>query len=209
MIKTIIFDLDNTLMKWEDEYIFALKNVIKKLNLDYSEEQIELLDRNLVRYADEHKMYEREKFCDYLNKRFNLNLPYEFFDLLIEEQTKCYREFTESEIDVLEYLSSKYELVVLSNWITYTQRKRLENAGILKYFSKVSGGDEHEVKPSLKAFDIIDKKEECVMVGDDIKNDILPALKLGMKAILITNKNVKMDNRYKRIKKLEELKEIL
>ena len=107
------------------------------------------------------------------------------------------------------YLKSKYKLVVLSNWFTYTQKKRLENAGILKYFSKVSGGDERELKPSLKAFDIVDKKQECVMIGDSIRNDIEPALKCGMQAILLTNKNVKKNLRYRQIRKLEDLKEML
>ena len=209
MIKTIIFDLDFTLMDWEDEYIFAITNVINKLNLGYSKDKIKEIDDVLATYEKEYTMYENDKFCEFLNRKCNVNLPLEFVDMLIEEQTKCYREFTKSEIETLEYLSSKYELVVLSNWFTYTQKKRLENAGILKYFSKVSGGDERELKPSLKAFDIVDNKKECVMIGDSINNDILPALKLGMQAILITKKNVKKDIRYRQIRKIEDLKEML
>ena len=209
MIKTLIFDLDNTLMEWEDRYIFAMTNTINKLNLGYSEEKIKEIDNALESYAKHHTIYKKELFCDYINKKCNTNLPYEFYDILKEEQTKCYRKFTESEIDTLEYLSSKYELIILSNWLTYTQTKRLENAGILKYFSRVSGGDDRELKPSLKAFDIIENKEECLMIGDDVKNDILPALKVGMKAILLTKKNVRKDLRYKQIKRLEDLKEML
>lgn len=209
MIKKILFDLDFTLMDWEDEYIFAITNAINKLNLDYSEEKIKELDYVLTTYEKEHSIYDKEKFCNFLNERCKVNLPLEFVDILLEEQTKCYRKFTESEIETLEYLSNKYELYVLTNWYTYTQRKRLENAGILKYFKKVSGGDERELKPSLKAFDIVDNKEECVMIGDSIKHDIEPALELGMQAILITKKNVKKDLRYKQIRKLEDLKEML
>ena len=209
MIKTIIFDLDFTLMDWEDEYIFAITNVINELKLGYSEEKIKEIDNMISCYELEYPMYENQNFCDFLNKKCDVNLPIEFVSMLLEEQTKCYRKFTKSEIDTLEYLSSKYELIVLSNWYTYTQKKRLENAGILKYFSKVSGGDEHELKPSLKAFDIVDKKEECVMIGDSIKNDIIPALKLGMQAILIKKDNKRKNKRYKQINKLEELKEML
>lgn len=209
MIKKIIFDLDNTLMDWIDEYIFAITNVINKLGLEFSEDKIKEIDEVLTKYEDEYSIYEKVNFCDYLNKKCNTNLPYEFVDMLMEEQTKCYREFTLSEIDTLEYLSSKYELLILSNWFESTQIKRLENAGILKYFTKVSGGDKRELKPSLKAFDIVDNKEECVMVGDSINKDILPAIEVGMKAILITKKNVRKDLRYKQIRKLEELKEML
>ena len=209
MIKKVIFDLDFTLMDWEDEYIFAITNAVNKLNLGYSEEKIKELDEVLTTYENEYPMYERKRFCDYLNEKCGTNLPYEFVDMLLEEQTKCYRQFTESEIDTLEYLSSKYELIVLSNWFTYTQIKRLENAEILKYFSKVSGGDERELKPSLKAFDIVDNKEECVMIGDSLKNDILPAIELGMQAIHLTKNNTKKDLRYRQIRKLEDLKEML
>ena len=209
MIKKIIFDLDNTLMDWEDEYIFAITNVINKLNLGYSEEKIKELDDALVAYEKYHTIYNNKDFCNFLNKECSVNLPIEFVDMLKEEQTKCYREFTESEIDTLEYLSNKYELIILSNWFTYTQKKRLENAGILKYFSIVSGGDERELKPSLKAFDIVDNKSECIMIGDSIKNDIEPALECGMQAILITKKNLKKDLRYRQIRKIEDLKEML
>jgi len=209
MIKKVIFDLDFTLMDWEDEYIFAITNAINKLNLGYSTEKIKEIDDVLTTYEKEFPRYEKKKFCEFLNSKCNVNLPIEFVDILLEEQTKCYREFTQSEIDTLEYLSNKYELIVLSNWFTYTQRKRLENAGILKYFSLVSGGDERDLKPSLKAFDIVDNKKECVMIGDSINHDILPAIKLGMQAILITKKNVKKDLRYKQIKRLEDLKEML
>ena len=209
MIKKIIFDLDFTLMDWEDEYIFALTNAVNKLNLGYSEEKIKELDDVLTTYEDVYHIYEKEKFCDYLNNKCNTNLPYEFVDMLLDEQTKCYREFTETEIETLEYLSSKYELMILSNWFTNTQKRRLENAGILKYFSKVSGGDERELKPSLKAFDIVDKKEECVMIGDSLKNDIFPAIELGMQAIHITKKDAKKDLRYRQIRQLEDLKEML
>lgn len=209
MIKTVIFDLDNTLMDWEDEYLAALINVINNLNLGYSEDKIKEIDESLTKYEKEHLLYEKENFCEYLNKKCDVNLPLVFVDMLIEEQTKCYREFTKSEIDTLEYLSNKYKLVILSNWFTYTQKKRLENAGILKYFSIVSGGDERELKPSLKAFDIVDNKKECVMIGDSINNDILPAIQLGMQAILINKHIEKKDLRYKQIKKIEELKEML
>ena len=209
MIKKVIFDLDNTLIDWLDEYIFAITNVINKLNLGYSENKIKEIDNKLTDYEKTHTIYDKRDFCDYLNKECNTNLPYEFVDMLIEEQGKCYREFKESEIDTLEYLKSKYELIVLSNWFTDTQIKRLENAKVLKYFSLVSGGDRHLLKPAKEAFDIVDKKSECVMVGDSIKHDIMPAIELGMKAILITKKQVKEDSRYIKIEKLEELKEIL
>ena len=209
MIKKVIFDLDNTLMNWKDEYIFALTNVINKLNLNYNNDKIKEIDKALTIYENYNTLYTKESFLKFLNDRCNINLPIEFVDMLIEEQCNCFEILSKEKIDTLEYLSNKYKLIVISNWFTYTQRKRLENAGIAKYFEIITGGDEHELKPSLNAFCVIENPSECIMVGDSIKNDIEPALKLGMQAVLITDKNVRKDLRYKRIKKLEELKEML
>ena len=47
------------------------------------------------------------------------------------------------------------------------------------------------------------------MIGDDINNDILPAISVGMNAILLNKKNYKKDLRYRQVKKLEDLKEML
>ena len=62
MIKKVIFDLDFTLMDWEEEYIFAITNAVNKLNLGYSKEKIKELDDTLETYESCHTMYNREKF---------------------------------------------------------------------------------------------------------------------------------------------------
>ena len=209
MIKTIIFDLDNTLIEWKDEYIEALIRTLKQLGFDYDINKIKEIDCAITKYEKYHDIYTKKSFVDFINDICKTNLPINFADILIDEQASCYEVFSGEEFETIKYLSQKYELIVLSNWFTKTQVERLKNAGIYKYFSKVTGGDEHRLKPSLKAFDIIDNKKECVMVGDSIEADIEPALKLGMQAILITKKDIKKDLRYKKINKIEELKEIL
>ena len=209
MIKKIVFDLDNTLLEWKDEYIFALAKVIKKLNLNYNDEKIKEIDRAITDYENHFNFCTKESFLNFINEECNVKLPLEFVDLLIDEQGKCFEEYTGKKLETIKYLSKKYELICITNWFTKTQALRLNNAKIGKYFSLISGGDEHELKPSLKAFDMIDKPEECVMVGDRLKFDIYPALNVGMQGILLTNKHMKKNSRYKIIKKLEDLKEML
>ena len=72
MIKKVIFDLDNTLIDWEDEYIFAITNAINKLDLGYSKEKIKEIDDVLVTYEKSFTKYENKKFCDFLNERCNI-----------------------------------------------------------------------------------------------------------------------------------------
>lgn len=58
MIKRIIFDVDNTLLEWKEEYIFALKNTLDKLNVAYNKEQLESIDNAIVDYEKSHCIYE-------------------------------------------------------------------------------------------------------------------------------------------------------
>ena len=185
MIKRIIFDLDNTLLEWKEEYIFALKNVLDKLGVVYTKKELQEYDQTIVEYEKYHDMYRLDDFVKYVNKKCKSNLSLEFAELLIKEQGKCFAHDKEL-VETIKYLSTKYDLVVLSNWFTETQKLRLKKVGILKYFSLVSGGDEHILKPDIKAFDKVLEGyscNECVMIGDSLNNDILPALKLGMEAI--------------------------
>ena len=102
---------------------------------------------------------------------------------------------------LLEYLSSKYELTVLTNWETTCQINRLKTVGIYKYFKNVYGGEKLK-KPDTKAFmKAIEPYDvsECVMVGDSLHFDIEPAIKLGMKTYMIG----------KDIKTILDLKEML
>jgi len=209
MIKTLVFDLDNTLLEWKDEYVFALFNVIKKLNLEFTSSKIKAIDRALADYDNHYLRCTKESLLEFINNKCDTNLPLEFVSLLIEEQSKCFEEYTSEKLNTIKYLSERYELICLSNWFTYTQVKRLENAKIAKYFKTITGGDEHELKPSIKAFDIIKNPSECVMIGDSIEKDILPGVEYGMEGILITKKYVKKDLRYRKVSKIEELKEML
>ena len=192
IIKRIIFDLDNTLIEWKSEYIFALENTLKELNINYSKDKIKEIDSAIDSY----------------DKECNTNFFIDFVDKLIIEQGKCYQK-DEKLVKLIEYLSKKYDLVLLSNWFTDTQKLRLKGVGIDKYFSIIIGGDEHPLKPNLEAFDIVlkdYKPEECLMVGDSLIADIIPAKKLGINTIWITKESSK---EYKTIKEIYELEDIL
>ena len=124
--------------------------------------------------------------------------------------SECYTEEDKNIIPLLEYLSKKYELVILSNWFRYSQVKRLENLGIDKYFTDMVYADEVKCKPHKEAFLKAignHKVIECLMVGDSMKIDIGGARQIGMDAILIDSKN---KYKYKRkIKNINELMDIL
>lgn len=115
-------------------------------------------------------------------------------------------------INTLEYLKEKYELYVLTNWFTESQKIRLKSVGILKYFKSVIGADIVKPKPSIDAFNYIIRNRDSldfIMIGDNIDNDIKGALNAKINAILFDYDNKYVDKEYVRITKIEELKNIL
>ena len=88
------------------------------------------------------------------------------------------------------------------------------NLGLEKHFKIFTPKETKFIKPDTRAFLIVLEKfkvkpEQAVMVGDEIERDILPAEKLGIKAILIDRENKIKNYLGIKIRSLIELKDIL
>lgn len=207
-MRAIIFDVDNTLIDWQNEYIFVLKNLLLEINPNFTEKEILKIDNVIDTNEKFLTELNKDSFLKYINDKTGLTFDMNFLNNLIKGQGKCYKDDNEL-IETIKYLASKYDLFVISNWFTETQKLRLENLGIAKYFKKIIGGDENYFKPDTRCFDIILKDykvDECVYVGDKLDVDIKPALSIGMDAIWKTNIET---NEYKTIKNINDLRNIL
>ncbi len=88
------------------------------------------------------------------------------------------------------------------------------NLGLEKHFEIFTPKETKFIKPDTRAFLMVLEKfnvkpKQAVMVGDEIERDILPAEKLGMKAILIDRENKIKNYSGIKIRSLAELKNIL
>ncbi len=209
MYKRIIFDLDNTLIIWKNEYIKGLDNTIKYFNLNID---VCIVDEVINSLESKYDKLSKKLLLKEINDATKLNLDMSFVNKLFEEQ-KNLSEINEDLIDTLKYLSSKYELVVLTNYFKEVQVGRLKHALIDKYFKTVIGGDEVLQKPNFESFEMAVgnfKKSECIMVGDNLKIDIEGAINFGIHAIVCDYFNlIPSSNKYLKIQKISELKNIL
>ena len=202
MIKRLIFDVDNTLIMWKDEYYdYSIRNTFKDLGISYDESIIKPLDIVVDDYENYYDIYDKDSLVNFINERLNINLPKEFVDVWMKYLSNCYDKPSKDYIDTLEYLSSKYDLIILSNWFTESQENRIKGMGIDKYFSKQIYTDKIKNKPNKEAFLEAIKPyniDECIMIGDNLETDIKGAESIGMKTILIDDKT-----------KIEDLRRIL
>lgn len=214
MLKRVIFDLDDTLIGWKDDYWH--KGIIyacEKLKVRYNKELEEKIIEAITEYERDEKYFNIEKMQEIINKKINIKLSTNFIKAILKYFEICVPDKINANLEkTLDYLANKYELVVLTNWFEYQQIQRLKNAGIYKYFKKVYGTENIKMKPDKEAFEaaIGDLNlDECVVVGDNLKIDIDGAINIGLNAIFFNQKHINVDKKYTVITSLDELIKIL
>ena len=193
MIKRLIFDIDGTLSTCTN-FDNAIKETLIENNI-YSEDNLKNHNPELARYEQIYGKYDEELYLKHFSKVFNKELDKNYLESLFENLNKySVPKYDNEEVQIIEKLSKKYELVLLSNFFERLQRSKLESIGINKYFKEYYG--ERVCKPNSKAYiEAIgnNKPEECIMIGDNINIDILAAQKCGINTIWVNNKNIKQD----------------
>ena len=208
MIKRVIFDVDDTLINFPDSYIDETKKILTKFGIDASSINLYEIIGEYEKLS-KNKYYNKESLLEMINSSENLNLTNEFVEAFFEMYDKLITPLEDGVVETLKYLKNKYELVVLSNWFTDSQKSRLKEAGILEYFDEVYGTDIIPMKPRKECFmQVIGdlKPSECVMIGDNLKVDIEVPYEMGMNVYHINKFGT---TKYPTIRKIEDLKEML
>lgn len=88
--------------------------------------------------------------------------------------------------DTLQALQKKYKLVVVTKGDLLDQERKLKNSLLLPYFHHIeimSNKHAADYKALISHLQI--KPEEFVMVGNSLKSDILPVIKIGAQAVYV------------------------
>ena len=113
-------------------------------------------------------------------------------------QTNAHFRLLPDAREVVEYLTGKYALTVVSNGFVEVQHYKLEKSGLLPYFRHVVLSEEvGALKPGARIFEVAMEmnrrelpnleKEEVVMVGDSWGSDIEGAMNAGIDAVWISS----------------------
>lgn len=206
-IKGIIFDYGGTLDTAGDHWSEVIWDAYQKANIAVDKPSFRVAyveaERELARTL--HILPEHD-FHDLLLIKMRLELQYlaeesKFPPAQIEMKAAelaklCYqaaKSQVEKAIPVLEDISKRYPLVLVSNFYGNIETV-LQDFGLKKFFPEIIESAVVGVrKPDPEIFNLGVKKlglkpEEVLVVGDSYKKDILPAEKLGCKTIWIKGK---------------------
>ena len=214
MIKRIIFDIDNTLIKWQSASFDFLPNFLSKHGIQPSKENVDRFINSSETFIVDDKILTRADYIAKINDENNANfLDEDFHEAFTSMALNNIAPIDLKQVATLKYLASKYEIYILTNWFSDYQALRLEKIGISEYIDEVYGFDDYYAKPSKEAFQRVCEgldPSECLMIGDSETFDLEPALEMGMQVIkldltgrLPRNKNIK------NIKHINELIDIL
>ncbi len=200
MLKAIVFDLDNTLENYSiAERIAELKLsrfVEKELGVNHKV-FLELFHKYKISYSKKPNTprdYSRALWM----KRVFSDLKVDVSDAIIkkfevflwDEVNKRVRLFKNTR-SVLSSLSKRFKLGLISDSDGDKSFKldRIKHLGIKKYFKTIVTSDDTGFnKPDKRVFLLVLKRlrvkpEETIMVGDNLKTDMIGAKSVGMKTI--------------------------
>lgn len=221
----IFFDLDHTLWDFEKNSALAFETIFSKHGLTFD------LTIFLNHYAPTNlkywKLYRDEKIT---TEELRYQRLKEVFDLMNQEVDDAvihllsqeyiyylpqFNHLYEGALDLLEYLSPKYQLHIITNGFQSVQAGKLKNANIEKYFQTVTNSESAGVKkPNPIIFEhAINSaktvKDRTVMIGDSIEADIEGAMKTGMDVIYFNEFKNPIDLKIPNVFHLSEIKEYL
>lgn len=149
MIKRLIFDIDGTLIAGIN-FDKTITHSLSSYGI-YSEDNKQKFLDAISTYENYHKEYEPTQYLQHFSQALGCKLDENFLKTHFRNLgIYAIPDDNQELIKTIDQLSKKYELVLLSNYFEESQRGRLKNIGIDKYFPEYYG--EKICKPHKKAF---------------------------------------------------------
>ena len=224
-MKTILLDIDDTILDFHE----CAKATILRASEDFG---VEFTDKMLSFYMEQNAFlwgqYEKGIITreDIFRTRFPLLFKEYGYDVdgiefenAFQKYFKTQFKFVDGAVELVEYLSKKYDLYVASNSLLSTQVSRLTSAGLLHHFKDLFVSDAIGYqKPTKEFFEGCFckipnfNKEETIIIGDSLSSDIKGGCRVGIKTCWFNPKRLENNTEYNadyEVRTLEEIKNIL
>ena len=121
----------------------------------------------------------------------------------------------EGVVEVLQYLSKKYILHIITNGFEEVQHLKLQNSGISVYFKTVTTSEEVGLKkPNPVIFQkalekAVAQPKISLMIGDTFEADILGAEAVGMETLFYNYRKETIPSKYRVVNNILDIKKHL
>jgi putative hydrolase of the HAD superfamily len=221
-LKHIFFDLDHTLWDFDRNSALAFDRVFQTFQVPIALPNfLEVYEPvNFAYWKDfreervTKEQLRRGRLIDSF-KKLNTNYPLQVIDKMAEayiDELPINNYLLEGAVEILDYLSDRYALHIITNGFAEVQSIKLQNSNISPYFDTVTSSEEVGVKkPHSKVFQTALSKakaepKESMMIGDTFEADILGAEKVGMHTLFYNYRKEEIPSNYLRVNSLIEIK---
>lgn len=221
----IFFDLDHTLWDFEKNSDLAFTEVIEQMDLPFSVgDFLEVYRPINVAYWDKFSLnlitseeLRKGRIADTLSILNYVTTTQQILSIgeRYLEVLPNFNNLLEGAQELLEYLSKRYTLHIITNGFEVVQNRKLAHSGIAGYFKTITNSENAGVKkpdPRIFSFALNVAKAnvaQTVMVGDNWLADIQGAKNIGMDAIYYNESPEKVDINIAHVKRLIDIKNLL
>lgn len=191
-IKYIFFDLDDTLFPTTQFAELARKNAVRAmvqhgLKTDYSSCYLELL--RIIKDKGSNFDKHFNTLCEKFNGRIEPRIVAAGV-MAYHNSKNTILPFPNTYQTLLKLREQDYRLFIATNGNPVKQWEKVIRLNIDFYFEDIFISEEMGMLKSKKFFEKVMKQlkikpEQCLMVGNSIDIDIYPALRAGMRAVLV------------------------
>lgn len=190
----ILFDADDTLFDFKKSEDFAIKKLVSTLDSKFDDEFIintyKDINTKIWIEFEEGKITSDELKVERFNRlikqlKINSNAT-DLCNMYIQFLGDSSFLYDESE-DLLNYLSKKYKIGIITNGLADVQHRRIRNSIVGHYFEDVVISDEIKIsKPNPAIFDYAlsklshSNKKSVLMIGDSLNSDIKGGINAGI-----------------------------
>ena len=221
VVTDLFFDLDHTLWDFERNSKLTFQKIFSELKINIPLEHFiknyrpinlsmwKKYRKNIIS-QDELRYVRLKKTFESLNKTIEPKIINDISKLYID-YLSSYPHLFPGTINVLNELSDRYNLHIITNGFKNIQYKKLESSGIVKFFKNVFTSEDFGYKkphPLIfkKALEITDTSpNSAIMIGDNLEVDILGSMQQGMQAIHFNSNNDPLHNHCIIIDNIDEI----
>lgn len=202
--KWLLFDVDNTLLDFSSACKAAFVKLFEDDGRDFKEDAYKLYKKiNGQVWHD----FEDGKIDAITLRRRRFEMFYDAFDGSKIDGLSYNSQYIKNMVsqsmlfpgveNLLEDLKQNYQLAIITNGLKEAQRNRLRKTNIDIHFKEIIVSDEIGVaKPDKAFFDYTIEKaqitcepSEVLVIGDNIKSDILGGINAGLQTCWISHDN--------------------